>query len=151
METDFAALLQRLVQGRVAFLVIGGVACALNGFVRATEDVDILVDAAPENVARLLQALADWGDGHARELAPEDFAIEPGAVRLVEDFPLDIFTQVEGRTYQDLADRARISPGGVRFLGPAALIETKQHTHREKDQIDILALRRLAAEEEPGR
>ena len=30
-------------QQGVEFLVVGGVACALNGFIRATEDVDILI------------------------------------------------------------------------------------------------------------
>jgi hypothetical protein len=143
MERDFAALLQRLVEQRVEFLVVGGVACALNGFVRATEDVDILLDAMPANIERLLQVLGQWGDGYARELRLADFAVEPGAVRLVEDFPLDMFTVLDGRTYQDWLPQTRVNPQGIRFLGPEALIATKLHTHREKDQIDVLALRRL--------
>ncbi|MBN2452558.1 MAG: hypothetical protein JXR77_19395 [Lentisphaeria bacterium] len=148
MEHDFATLLQRLVRGDVAFVVIGGIACALNGFVRATEDVDILVDTQPANIRRLLAVLGEWGDGYARELAPEDFAPEPGAVRLVEDFPLDIFTILEQRTYRDWLPESLVSPDGIRYLGPRGLILSKQHTHREKDQIDVMALRRLLAGEE---
>jgi hypothetical protein len=148
MERDFAALLQRLVERQIDFLVVGGVACALNGFVRATEDVDILVDTSPANLKRLLAALADWGEGYARELSPADFAVEPGAVRLVEDFPLDMFTVLEERTYRDWLPESRVSAAGIRFLGPQALIATKLHTQREKDQIDVLALQRIVADED---
>lgn len=143
MTSGFLDLLKLLLDREVDFLVIGGVACALNGFVRATEDVDILVDTAEANLDRLLEALASWGEGYARELDAEDFGLVPGAVRLVEDFPLDIFTVVSGRTFADYAPQARRSAGGIRYLAPSDLIRTKQGTHREKDQIDILALQRL--------
>ncbi len=143
MDLDFAELLRLLVAERVRFVVVGGVACALNGFVRATEDVDILVDASPDNVRTLLETLRSWGEGYAAELSGEDFSLEPGAVRLVEQFPLDMFTVLDGRTYADYADDVRLSPDDIPFLGPQALIRTKTGTRREKDQIDILALRRL--------
>ena len=38
----FEKLLIMLSDGGIKFIVAGGVACALNGFVRATEDLDIL-------------------------------------------------------------------------------------------------------------
>ena len=74
---DFSHLLVRLHKADVRFLVIGGVACALNGFVRTTEDVDILVQADAANLHRLLSALSAWGDGYARELTVTDFPLEP--------------------------------------------------------------------------
>ena len=148
MTSGFLDVLTLLLDRDVEFLVIGGVACALNGFVRATEDVDILVDTSEANVSRLLAALESWGDGFARELSQSDFEPLPGAVRLVEDFPLDIFTVVAGKRFADYAGRARRSPGGIRYLAPRDLIETKQGTRRERDQIDILALQRLLADED---
>ncbi len=147
MELDFAAVLEMLRNADVRFIVVGGVACALNGFVRATEDVDILVRPDAANVRRLLACLRDWGEGCANELSPADFSLIPGAVRVVEDFPLDMFTVLAGRTYDDFLPYARETKHGIRFLGPRALIETKRGTHREKDAIDILALRRILADE----
>jgi hypothetical protein len=148
MDDDFAGLLLRLVHGHVGFIVVGGVACALNGFVRATEDVDILVDATPANIERLLTVLAEWGEGHARDLSPADFGLEPGAVRLVEAFPLDMFTVLAGRTYAEYLPASQKSEDGVRYLGLDDLIATKRHTYREKDQIDVLALGRIRATHE---
>lgn len=55
--TPFEKRLAALVIGQVDFVTIGGVACALNGFVRTTDDVDILVASDRANVERLLAAL----------------------------------------------------------------------------------------------
>jgi hypothetical protein len=58
------------------------VACALNGFVRTTDDVDILVAPDVANIDRLLQTLGQVGQGAARELVPADFSDEEGAIRV---------------------------------------------------------------------
>ncbi|HVS09806.1 MAG TPA: hypothetical protein VMS76_08015, partial [Planctomycetota bacterium] len=107
----FESVLAALSRAEVRYLVVGGVACALNGFVRTTEDVDILVDAEPENVRRMIAALSRIGEGYARELRVEDFPDEEGAVRLVEDFPIDIFTRMGGLRYGDLLPHRRLHPG----------------------------------------
>ena len=62
MESQFEKLLVDLVRGRVDFIVVGGIAVALNGIVRTTDDLDIIVDAAPPNIERLLQTLSRVGD-----------------------------------------------------------------------------------------
>lgn len=72
--SPFERLLADLVRSGVDYAVVGGVAVSLNGFIRATDDLDILVHEAPENIRRLLECLAGWGEGWARELALEDFA-----------------------------------------------------------------------------
>ena len=144
MDTPYEKLLESLAKAEVKFIVAGGLAVALNGFVRATEDVDILVEQAPENIKRLLAALASFGVGHARELSLEDFDQREGAVRVVEDFPLDIFTIMRGRRYADLIHsvrRTRINDIEVIYLDAEALISIKENSHREKDQIDVSALR----------
>lgn len=142
----FENLLAGLVRAEVRFITVGGLACAMCGFVRATEDVDLLVDGDPDNIERLLNFLRTWGDGHAAELSKEDFTDEEGAVRIIEDFPLDIFVRMRGLRYEDLSQYCRrhdIGIAQIPYLNPHGLILLKKHSHREKDRIDILALRRL--------
>ena len=43
----------------VKYLVIGGIAAVLYGVPRATFDLDILIEATPENARRLLDAMLD--------------------------------------------------------------------------------------------
>jgi len=145
MDTPYEKLLESLARAEVKFIIVGGVAVALNGFVRTTDDVDILIERSAENINRLLATLASFGKGHARELSPGDFDGAEGAVRVIEDFPLDIFTVLRGESYGDLAGCLRQTTiNGVRvdFLSADGLIRLKTGSKREKDQIDIAALRK---------
>ena len=58
MEPSFERLLARLAVANVRFVLVGGLAVALNGYVRLTEDVDILLEPSEPNVRRLLECLA---------------------------------------------------------------------------------------------
>ena len=49
----------------VRYIVIGSIASVLYGVPRATFDLDILIDAIPENAQRLLDALLEAGMGTA--------------------------------------------------------------------------------------
>ena len=46
-------------QHDVRYVVIGGIAAVLHGVPRATFDLDILIEATPDNARRLLDALLD--------------------------------------------------------------------------------------------
>lgn len=82
MEASFEKLLALLAESGVRFIVVGGVAVAIQGYVRLTEDIDILVDNASENIDRMLKTLAGYGEGFARQLSSADFIEEEGAIRM---------------------------------------------------------------------
>jgi hypothetical protein len=146
----FEKLLAALVTNRVDFAVVGGLAVIFNGYPRLTLDADILVDDRPDNLRRLLDCLANWGEGWARELKPEDFAAQEGSIRVMEEFDLDIFTRMRGKTLDDFRPHLRrLDTTSVRipYLAPADLIFLKQDSWREKDKLDVLALREILARE----
>ena len=149
MEPSFEKLLARLAESGVRFILVGGLAVALHGYVRLTEDVDILLDSSDENLRRFLACLADFGEGFARELSVADFTDEEGAIRIVEESEhcqIDVFTRMTGLHYADLADDALSHAfGGLTLLyaSKAALIRLKSASVREKDRLDVSALRRL--------
>jgi acylphosphatase len=143
MLNNFGELLRLLDAGGIEFIVVGGVAVALNGYVRATEDVDIIVEPSQENIERLLAVLEGWGDGHARELSVEDFGIVPGAVRIIEDFPLDVFTILAEKTYHEYLPSSLSNEHGIRYLNPADVVHTKSRSLREEDKLDIAVMRRI--------
>jgi acylphosphatase len=152
MDTPYERLLAKLARADVKFIIVRGVAVALNGFVRTTEDVDILVEASAENVTRFLNELGNFGEGHARELSPADFSDSEGAIRIIEDFPLDVFTIMRGKRYADLFDATkttRIDDVVVRYLDAEALIALKSDSQREQDRIDVSALQSLKNRSSP--
>lgn len=61
-EFDLRALLELLREREIDFIVIGGVAVAAHGFVRGTEDLDLVPDPDPANLQRLAAALEQLAD-----------------------------------------------------------------------------------------
>lgn len=144
--TRFEKLLVALARAGVDYAVAGGLAVILNGYPRLTVDVDILVHDGPENLRKLLDCLAGWGEGWARELKLEDFAPQEGSIRVMEEFDLDIFTRMRGKSLAYFRPRLRyLETSGVRipYLAPQDLILLKEGSWREKDQLDVAALRKL--------
>ncbi len=141
----FERLLATLARSDVDFCVVGGLAVVLNGYVRVTEDVDILVNPERGNLERMLAVLSGWGEGWARELTADDFPAQEGSVRIGEqEFDLDIFVQMRGHTLESFRPMLRYFESAGRripYLGPSGLILLKQDSWREKDQHDTKAMR----------
>ena len=55
--TDFAALIRRLTDARIDFILIGGVAATVHGSVRLTRDVDVVYSRHQDNLRRICDAL----------------------------------------------------------------------------------------------
>jgi hypothetical protein len=68
MPDTFESLLVKLSRAGVDYLVAGGVAVCLNGYVRTTDNLDLLVEASPANLRRLLDCLDAFGQGFVRAL-----------------------------------------------------------------------------------
>ena len=144
--SEFEKLLVDLATNEVRFIVVGGLAVAYCGYVRATDDLDLLIDPQPDNVRRLLRVLESFGDGSAEELDASDFRVEEGAIRVIEAFPVNLFTQMSGYTYNDLigkTDERSVQDVSLRHLNPDGLILLKKDSYRPKDQLDVQALQQI--------
>ena len=150
----FVELLERLAHAEVRFILVGGWAVLLQGHSRTTQDVDILIEASEENARRLIGVLAAWGEGAGAELHLEELtAPQTGALRVIEDFPLDVFTLMRARgigrdlAYEDLTADALVSrlPDGSTVLVASIprLLELKAGTGRFKDRVDADALEEI--------
>lgn len=124
----FAETLAILAKRKVDFIVVGGLAVAQAGFARITEDLDLLVEASESNLNSLIDVLAGIGEGAASALTPADLPLEEGCVRIIEDFPIDIFTLMSSRTFADLEPLVQthiVEDQPVKFLGEEGLIQLK--------------------------
>ena len=149
MEPSFEKLLVGLSKADVDFILVEGLAVSLNGYVRLTEDVDFLVSVDKHNIEKLISFLKGFGEGFGGDLSPADFTLEPGAIRIfeeTEDCQMDIFTVNGGYTFDDLSDESEkvvIAGETIHFASKRQLIEIKSSSQREKDRIDIAALKQL--------
>ena len=147
---DLLALCQALNAEGVKYLLIGGFAVILHGFVRATKDIDLLVDASTENIQRLKRAMAVLPD-NAVALIADDEVEKYQVVRIADEIVVDLLKSACG------VDYSRAARGGIEIkivngveipVGTKELlIETKQ-TVRPSDAADVQFLRvRLAADD----
>ena len=99
---------------------------------------------------KLLESLRGWGEGWACELNAADFSTEAGAIRLIEDFMLDVFVVRREKTLDDFRPRLRyLETSGVRipYLAPEDLVFLKEGSWREQDKLDVQAMREIIARE----
>jgi len=148
--SQFEKLLAGLERSGVDFAVVGGLAVILNGYPRLTVDADILVQNSPGNLNKLLEYLRAWGEGWARELKVEDFNVEQGSIRISEDFDLDVFVKMRGKSLDDFRPSLRYFASDdvkIAYLSPADLIFLKEGSWREKDRLDVSAMKEVLAKE----
>ena len=60
MTPDLTGLVRALSGSGVRYIIVGGVAASLHGALRTTLDLDVVYARDPENVARLVRALARY-------------------------------------------------------------------------------------------
>lgn len=119
----------------VAYALIGGYALALQGIVRLTEDVDILVEPTAANAERWVRALSKLPDGAAKELAGDvTLHKEPYAIRINDEFTIDVMNSASGLTWTDLLPYRR-KIDGIQVIGLEGLLRMKAGG-RLKDQAD---------------
>jgi hypothetical protein len=122
----------------VKYVVVGGFAVALHGVVRATKDIDILIEATRENAARALKALEGLRWGISRELDPSEVAANP--ITVIGDDPrVDLLTLAWSVRYADATPKlhtVQIDRVEIPFADLDTLIRTKQ-TDRFQDKADV--------------
>ena len=138
---DTEKLLASLNAHSVRYVIIGATAFPVHGYARATLDIDIFIDATPENAQGTLDALKDVGYD-LTDVTLEDLLTKKLLIRQYV-LETDIHPFVAGVTFEEVW-RNRVES----FLGqtPAAfaslddLIRMKRAAGRPKDLEDLRAL-----------
>jgi predicted nucleotidyltransferase len=150
-EFDPRALLRRLTEGGVDFVVIGGVAVIAQGYIRTTRDLDIAFAGETANLEALGRVLTDLG---ARLRGVDDqipFIADARTLAGIQLVTLetslgwlDFHKVVPGvARYDDLRRRAAsVSFDGlpVRIAAIDDLLRMKRAAGRDIDRSDIAAL-----------
>lgn len=140
LNPDFKAFVSALDARGVRYLVVGGYAVAFHGYPRYTKDLDIWVDATPDNARAMVEALADFGFA-SLGLAEADFLTVDQIIQL--GYPpnrIDLLTSVPGPTFQEAWEgriRETIDGIEVNFIGLDHLRQSKLSSGRHQDLADL--------------
>lgn len=147
MNQDFLDLLTALNAAEVRFLVVGAYAVGVHGHPRATKDLDVWVEASPENARRVILALRSFG-APLGDLRAEDLE-SPGTGFQMGQPPrrIDVLTQVSGLEFQAAWPGHIAAPfaEGLTYpvIGLDDLLINKRAADRLQDRADVEALERL--------
>jgi predicted nucleotidyltransferase len=155
---ELAALLRRLEDASVEFVVIGGIAAIAHGSPQITQDLDIVFATDEANLERLGRALTGL-NARLRGVA-EDVPFVPDARTLrhirvltldTDEGRLDVMVQPDGsKGYEQLlagSIEAIVGGTAVRVAGLDDLIAMKKAAGRPKDRIyveELEAIKRLS-------
>lgn len=141
---DTESLLKSLNARKVRYVVIGATAFPVHGYARATLDIDIFIEATPENGKRTLAALSDVGYD-VTDVTIDDLLTKKLLIRqyILET---DIHPFVTGVTFGEIwrnrvADRIGQTPAFFASLDD--LIRMKLAAGRPKDLEDLRVLAKL--------
>ena len=146
MDSNYLDMLRCLNKAGVDYIMVGGWAVNLHGYVRATIDLDIWILADQENARKVYAALGEFG-APLGEVKPEDFA-QDGTIFQIGVAPcrIDVINKIDGVKYAEASPRAiqkTIEGVRVRVISREDLIANKRASGRTKDLADAEILEGL--------
>lgn len=144
LAPDFKELLKLFNQHKVKYLLIGGYAVSIHGFVRATNDLDLAVSNEPQNARNIITALAEFGF-REESLAEDLFTEGKQVVRIgVEPIKVEILNYLEGPGFEDAYPRRKtvaVEEMQIDVIGLEDLYANKAAVGRKQDIADIEKLK----------
>lgn len=148
LNEDWSEFLHALISSGTRFLLIGGHAVAIHAEPRFTEDLDVFVEPTLRNARKLHAALVDFGFAAVAPL-PAQLA-EPDKVWMLGRKPrrIDILTGISGVSFKAASQHSilvEVHGHAIPVIGRAALLKNKIASNRDKDQLDVLLLKKYAS------
>lgn len=154
-----SAIVEALNDAKVRYLVVGGLAVGTHGYLRFTNDVDLVIQLDPDNVRRAFETLEGLGyrpgvpvtaqqfadaDKRKRWVREKDMKVlsfrsdkhRETPVNLLVEEPFDFDREYEAAIRRPLFDHL-----DVRVVALTTLIKMKEAAVRTGDKIDVEYLR----------
>jgi hypothetical protein len=129
----------------VEYLLVGGYAVCYHGYYRNTVDIDFWIAVSPENAAKLVQLIREFGF-QTPELSESLFLQKGRMIRMgVEPTRIELLTEVSGVDFAEAYRRrveSTIDGIPVKIIDRDDLVTNKLKSGRLKDLLDVQKLSR---------
>lgn len=140
LTEEFKEFAKLLNDQKVEYLLVGGYAVVLYGYVRYTGDIDFWINPTEENANRIVEVLDRFGFG-SLNLTIKDFTKDDQIIQL--GYPpnrIDIITSVTGLTFTECYPKRNSFPiegVEVQTISLEDLKKNKKASGRYKDLDDL--------------
>jgi hypothetical protein len=149
LTPEFKEFLNLVNSAKIEYLLIGGYAVGLYGYIRPTKDIDLWVAVDDRNLEKLLDVLERFG--FKRSSLPNPlFAPDKTVLRMgLPPDRIEIISQISGVDFRDCFARRRqmvIDGISVNVIDYEDLKKNKRATGRTRDAGDIEQLEKRQAQ-----
>ena len=137
----FREFIQALNQHKVEYVLVGGMAVILHGYVRGTGDMDVWVNKTKENYSRLKRAYHQFGmplfDMTEENFLGDEYDVFGIGVQPVK---IEVMTSVKGLLFDEtyaMAQTYEEDELQIKFIHINHLIQAKKASGRFRDLDDI--------------
>ncbi|CAG5070499.1 hypothetical protein DYBT9623_03044 [Dyadobacter sp. CECT 9623] len=148
-NSEFLNFVKAATECELDYLLVGGLALAMHGIPRFTQDADVWIRPSIDNKTKLLLTLEslEYESEELVRIEELDFGV-PQVLRL--EGPIDILTSIHFRMEYDVCrKRARAfttSAGEILFIHINDLREAKLLSRRPKDLSDVVMIDQMLEE-----
>jgi hypothetical protein len=162
----FAPVFDALNRSGTRYVIVGGVATILHGYVRGTTDVDVVIDLDETSARRAIQELEGIGYRPQAPVQASDFADRPTRETWARDRGMIVFSLYSEANpvvvdlfvrspmdFEGLWMRSEVRAlegGSVRVASLDDLINIKRNAARPQDLVDVTELEAIRREAHPG-
>jgi len=140
LAPDFKELLKLFNKNNVKYLLIGGYAVSIHGYIRATNDINLAVASDAENARNIMAALTEFGFGSAG-ISVELFTRDRNVVRMgVPPVKIEILNYLEGPGFDAAYGRRKtveVENISINVIGLDDLYANKSAVGRPQDLVDV--------------
>ncbi len=145
---DFQDFIQVLNKHNVEYILVGGYAVILHGYIRSTADMDIWVNKTPVNFQKLKSAIEEFG---APSFSKSEFLGNKFNVWGIGKEPnrIEIMSEVKGLNFDLAYESSSIYQQQnlqIRYINFNHLLKAKKAAGRFKDKNDIEQLNKKKKE-----
>jgi predicted nucleotidyltransferase len=151
VDDKFSNLIDRLRDGNVEFVIIGGLAGIIHGTTRTTQDIDICCKFTPENLLKLFNTIKETHPVHRMNPGRPVWELNTTNVKDFKNLyldtdigQLDCLNEVQGvGNFDEVLKNAitvNIDGRNYQVLSLDALIKAKKTLNRPQDKLDVIQL-----------
>ena len=142
LPKDFKEFIQLLNEKGVRYLLIGGYAIGLHGYMRTTEDIDFWVEQSEENAKKIISTLEEFYGTEFKNMTYEDFLVKDEVFRFgkFSGNIIDILTSLKELDFNESYKKKvtyNFSGILIDLINRDDLVKNKLSTGRSKDIADV--------------
>ena len=155
----YEEILRAFQKAKVKYILVGGIALNLHGALRATADLDILVEMSDENLAKIVSILRNRGYQVRQPVDPMGIADAEIRKDWIRNKHMKAFNFFKGRELEEVdiiidspvsyaaasKQTKKIKIDGILLplISIEHLIQMKRGTGREIDRLDVAQLKKI--------